>query len=66
MASLAVMSGSYIEKVFNEMLGFYSDRPLTIPVGIDSQSAMDTVQSLKETICIRHIALLREIAFSRR
>jgi hypothetical protein len=34
--------GSYIKKVFNETLGHYSDRRLTIPVGTDSQSAMDT------------------------
>jgi hypothetical protein len=56
MASLTVMSGSYIKKVFTEMLGYYSDRPLTIPVGIDSQSAMVTAQSPKETNRTRNIA----------
>jgi hypothetical protein len=56
MASLAVMAGCYVKKVFNEMLGFYSDRPLTIPLGTDSQSAMDTAQSPKETSRTRHIA----------
>jgi hypothetical protein len=56
MASLCVMAGSYVKKVFNEMLGHYSDRPLTIPVGTDSQSAMDTAQSPKETARTRHIA----------
>ena len=56
MASLAVMAGVHIKKVFNEMLGYYSDRPLTIPVGTDSQSAMDTATSPKETSRTRHIA----------
>jgi hypothetical protein len=56
MASLAVMAGSYIKKVFNEISGFYSDRPLTIPVGTDSQSAIDTAQSQKDTSRTRHIA----------
>jgi hypothetical protein len=56
MASLATMASSYIKKVLNEMLGHYSDRPLTIPVGIDSQSAMDTAQSPKDTNRTRHIA----------
>jgi hypothetical protein len=55
-ASLALMAGTYIKKVFNEMLGYYSNRPLTIPVGTDSQSAMDTAQSPKETARTRHIA----------
>jgi hypothetical protein len=32
MASLAVMAGVHIKKMFNEMLGYYSDRPLSIPV----------------------------------
>jgi hypothetical protein len=49
MASLCVMSGSYIKKVLNETLGYHSDRPLTIPVGTDSQSAMDTANSQRET-----------------
>jgi hypothetical protein len=56
MASLCAMAGSYIKKVFNEMLVHYSDRPLTIPGGNDSQSAMDTATSPKETSRIRHIA----------
>jgi hypothetical protein len=56
MASLAVLAGTYVKKMFIEMLGYYSDRPLTIPVGTDSQSAMDTAQSPKETARIRHIA----------
>jgi hypothetical protein len=50
------ISGSYIKKVFNEMLGYYSDRPLTIPIGIDSQSTMDTAQSPKETSRTRYMA----------
>jgi hypothetical protein len=59
MASLCVMAGSYIGKIFNEMLGFYSDRPLTIPVGIDSKSAMDSALSPKDTA--RHDTLLAAI-----
>ncbi|KAG7366302.1 hypothetical protein IV203_028972 [Nitzschia inconspicua] len=38
------------------MLGHDSDRPLTIPLGIDSQSAMDMANSHKETSRTRHIA----------
>jgi hypothetical protein len=64
MASLCVMAGSYIRKVVNEMLGFYSDRPLTIPIGIDSKSAMDTALSPKDTARTRHIA--RRYHFVRR
>jgi hypothetical protein len=63
MASLCVMAGSYIKKVFNEISGHYSDRPLTIPVGTDSQSAMDTVNSPKETNRTRHI--VRRLHFVR-
>jgi hypothetical protein len=44
------------KKVFNDISGHYSDRPLTIPVGTDSQSAMDTANSPKETNRVRHIA----------
>jgi hypothetical protein len=38
------------------MAGHYSDRPLTIPVGTDSKSAMDNASSPKETNRTRHIA----------
>jgi hypothetical protein len=55
-ASITVMSGCYIRKIFNELLGYDSDRPLSIPLGIDSQSAMDTAQSERETNRTRHIA----------
>jgi hypothetical protein len=56
MASFCVMAGLYIKKVLNEILGHYSDRPLTILVGTNSQSAMDTANSRKETNRTRHIA----------
>jgi hypothetical protein len=56
MASIAVMSGSYIRKIYNEILGYDSDRPLSILLGIDSQSAMDTAYSGRETNRTRHIA----------
>jgi hypothetical protein len=55
-ASLAVMAGSYLKKIINEIMGHYSDRPLTIPVGTDSQSGIDTANSPKETNRTRHIA----------
>jgi hypothetical protein len=55
MASLYVMACTYIKKVCNEMLGYYSDRPLTIPVGTDSQSAMVIANSPKETARKRRI-----------
>ncbi|KAG7340208.1 hypothetical protein IV203_023751 [Nitzschia inconspicua] len=50
------MGASFVRKVYNELLGYNSDRPLTIPLGIDSQSAMDTANSHKETSRTRHIA----------
>jgi hypothetical protein len=56
-ASLAVMAGSYLKKFINEISGHYSDRLLTIPVGTDSQSEIDTANSPKETSHTRHIAL---------
>ncbi|KAG7369264.1 hypothetical protein IV203_032007 [Nitzschia inconspicua] len=49
------MGAAFIRKVYNEMLGHDFDRPLTIPLGIDSQSAMDTANSHKETIQTRLI-----------
>jgi hypothetical protein len=44
------------EKIINEITGHYSDRPLTIPVGTESQSGIDTANSPKETSHTRHIA----------
>ncbi|KAG7339618.1 hypothetical protein IV203_025338 [Nitzschia inconspicua] len=55
-ATSGLMAAAFIRKVFNEILGFNSDKPLTIPLGIDSQSAMDTANSHKETSRTRHIA----------
>jgi hypothetical protein len=56
MYSLAMMAGAFLRKVYNELHGFHSDRPLTIPLGVDSQSAIDTAKSEKETSRTRHIA----------
>jgi hypothetical protein len=53
-ASLAVMAAFFVKKVHNELHGIDSDYELTIPVGIDSQSAMDTARSHKETQRTRH------------
>ncbi|KAG7340238.1 reverse transcriptase RNA-dependent DNA polymerase [Nitzschia inconspicua] len=55
-ATSGLMGASFVRKVYNELLGYNSDRPLTIPLGIDSQSAMDTANSHKETSRTRHIA----------
>ena len=55
-ASLCGMAGFYIRKIWNELLGRDTDAPLTIPMGIDSQSAIDTAKSAKETQRTRHIA----------
>jgi hypothetical protein len=56
MGSLAAMAGTFVKKIVNELAGYASDRPLTIPVGTDSQAAMDTAQSARETARTRHIA----------
>jgi Reverse transcriptase (RNA-dependent DNA polymerase) len=56
LASLATMAAFYIRKVYNELHGIDSDRQLTIPLGIDSQSAMDTAISYKETQRTRHFS----------
>jgi hypothetical protein len=54
--SLAAMATFYVRKVYNELHGLDPDYHLTIPIGIDSQSAMDTANSNKETQRTRHIA----------
>jgi hypothetical protein len=53
-ASLAVMAATYVKKVFNELHGIDPDYQLTIPIGIDSKSAIDTANSHKETQRTRH------------
>jgi hypothetical protein len=54
--SLATMAATYIRQVFNELHGRDTDYPLSIPIGIESQSAIDTAQSTRETQRTRHIA----------
>jgi hypothetical protein len=53
--SITIMSGSYIRKIHNEILGCDFDRPLSILLDIHSQSAMDTAHSGRETNRTRHI-----------
>jgi hypothetical protein len=54
MGSLATMAAFYVKKVFNERHGIDPDYQLTISIGIDSQSAIDTAISHKETQRTRH------------
>ena len=54
--SLALMGAAFCRKLFNEFQGYDPDRPLTIPLGVDAQSAIDTARSSKETGRTRHIA----------
>jgi hypothetical protein len=54
--SLATMAATYIRKVLNELHGRDTDYTLSIPIGIDSQSAIDTAQTTRETQRTRHIA----------
>ena len=54
--SLAAMASFYVRKIYNELHGLNPDYHLTIPIGIDSQSALDTAKSNKETQRTRHIA----------
>jgi hypothetical protein len=46
--ALATMVTTYIKKIYNELHGFDSDRSITIPIGMDSQSAIYIAQSNKE------------------
>jgi hypothetical protein len=50
------MAGAFCRKIYNEIHGRPADMPLTIPLGLDSQSAIDTANSFKETQRTRHIA----------
>jgi hypothetical protein len=54
--SMATMAAMHSRKIFNEMIGRPTDAPLTVPLGLDSQSAIDTAESFKETQRTRHIA----------
>ena len=55
-ACLAAMAGAYCRKIINEVFGRPTDTPLTIPLGLDSKSAIDTANSFKDTQRTRHIA----------
>ena len=55
MFSLALLASAFLRKLYNEFQGFESDKNLTIPLGVDSQSAIDTARSNKETGRTRHI-----------
>ena len=56
MGALAVMAGMYLVKIYNEFEGEDSDKPVTVPIGLDSKSAIDTAKSERETQRTRHIA----------
>ena len=56
MFALAIMGSYFVRKVYNELNGFDSDHPITIPMGTDSKSAIDTANSERETQRTRHIA----------
>jgi hypothetical protein len=56
MYSLALRAAAFLRKIFNEFNGYDSDKPMTVPLGVDSQSAIDTAKSEKETSRTRHIA----------
>jgi hypothetical protein len=53
--ALAAMATTYIKKIYNELHGLDSDHNITIPIGMDSQSAINTAQSNKETQRTKHI-----------
>jgi hypothetical protein len=53
-ASLAAMAAFHVKKVYNELHSIHPDYPLTIVIGIDSKSAIDTANSHKETQRTRH------------
>jgi hypothetical protein len=55
------MAATYIRNVFNELHGRDTDYPLSIPIGIDSQSAVDNAQSTRETQHKGHATLLTAI-----
>jgi hypothetical protein len=55
-SSLAAMATFYVKKIYNELHGLDPDHQVTIPIGIDSQSALDTANSSKETQRTRHFA----------
>jgi hypothetical protein len=48
-SSLAAMATFFIRKIYNELHGLAQDHQLTIPIGIDSHSAMDTANSNRDT-----------------
>jgi hypothetical protein len=53
---VAAVACFYVRMVFNEFHGFDPDQQLTIPIGIDSQSAIVTANSFRDTQRTRHIA----------
>ena len=50
------MACYYIRKIYNEFYGLDPNYQLTIPIGIDSQSAIDTANSFRETQRTKHIS----------
>jgi hypothetical protein len=64
MGVLAAMAASFIREGHNELHGIDPDYPLTTPIGIDSESAMDTAVSYKDTQRARHFSIRIAIASS--
>jgi hypothetical protein len=56
MGALAATAAFYTRKVYNELHGIDLDYQLTIPIGIDSQSTIDTAISHKETQRTRYFS----------
>jgi hypothetical protein len=50
------MASHYAKKLYNEFYGHDPGYHITIPIGIDSQSAIDTANSFRETQRTKHIA----------
>jgi hypothetical protein len=50
------MASYNVLTIYNEFHGLDPDYNITIPIGIDSQSAIDTANSYKETQRTKHIA----------
>jgi hypothetical protein len=54
--ALATVASHYVKKIYNEFYCHDPDYQIKIPIGIDSQSAIDTANSFRETQRTKHIA----------
>ena len=55
-AAMCAMAISFVRKLFNELLCRDTDAVLTVPLCLDSKSAIDTASSKRETGRTRHIS----------